>query len=150
MPLPGLREAGVLHDLGVIRTDQLPDLAARWLATDTVDTEAVRMLAGHVRHDPEAIQRLMHDALQEAHVEPLQEPSAVRDVALKHISARWRLDHDTRGAVALLARLGEGRPDLHLDEFIGLDDEWTGGWGRLAREVEAAAEAKLSRSAPES
>ncbi|TQL02674.1 hypothetical protein [Cellulomonas sp. SLBN-39] len=148
MPLPDLREAGALHDLGVIRTDQLPDLAARWLAADVVDSEAVRLLAGHARQDPEAIERLMRDALHEAQVEPLQGPSAAREVVLEHVSARWRLDHDTRGAVALLARLGESRPDLHLDEFIGLDDEWTGGWGRLAREVEAAAETTLSRSLP--
>jgi hypothetical protein len=39
--LPDLTETLVLRPLGLIRTDQLPDLAARWLATD--------LSAGHRR-----------------------------------------------------------------------------------------------------
>lgn len=61
-PLPNLSETAVLHRLGLITTDQLPDLAARWLAADLVDTEAVRMLAGHDRHDPWALEQLLEDA----------------------------------------------------------------------------------------
>jgi len=49
----------VLHQLGLIRTDELPDLASRWLAADMVDTESVRILAGHTKHDPWALEHLL-------------------------------------------------------------------------------------------
>jgi len=39
-------------------------------------------------------------------------------------------NHDTRAAIATLARLGVTYPDFDLGLFIGLDDEWNGGWGQ--------------------
>ena len=43
--LPDLTQTLVLHRLGLIRSDELPDLAARWLAAGMTDTESTRMLA---------------------------------------------------------------------------------------------------------
>jgi hypothetical protein len=142
-PLPNLSETAVLHDLGLIRTDQLPDLAARWLAGDFIDTEAVRMLAGHDTHDPWALEQLLADAVREAHIELPQEPSLIENVVVDYVTAKWRRDGDTRSAVATLARLGETHPDFDLGLFIGLDDEWNGGWGRLAPDLKAAAEMEI-------
>jgi hypothetical protein len=84
--LPDLTQTIVLRQLGLIRTDQLPDLAARWLAADMTDT---------------------------------------------------------RAAIATLARLGVTYPDFDLGLFIGLDDEWNGGWGRLEPDLKAAAEQEI-------
>ena len=60
--LPTLVETAVLHRLDLIRTDELPDLAARWLATNLADTESIRMLAGHDRRDPWRLEQLLADA----------------------------------------------------------------------------------------
>ncbi|MBB2925519.1 hypothetical protein [Cellulomonas cellasea] len=147
-PLPNLSETAVLHTVGVIRTDQLPDLAARWLAADLVDTETVRMLAGHARHDPWSLEQLLRDVLDEAHVEPPRDPSTVRDVVAGYVAAQWQQDRDTPGAVVLLARLGASEPDLDLGPFIGLADEWAAGWGRPVPELQAAAETELERYLP--
>ncbi|MGW6128719.1 hypothetical protein ACWFNE_01705 [Cellulomonas sp. NPDC055163] len=147
-PLPNLSETAVLHTVGVIRTDQLPGLAARWLAADLVDTEAVRMLAGHAGHDPWTLEQLLRDALDEARVEPPREPLAVRNIVASYVAAQWQRDRDTAGAVVMLARLGEAEPDLDLGPFIGLADEWTAGWGRPVPELQAAAETELERYLP--
>lgn len=144
-PLPDLGETAVLHRLGLITTDQLPDLAARWLAADLIDTEAVRMLAGHGRHDPWALEQLLQDALGEAHAVPPQEPSLIESIAVDYVTTRWRHDRDTAGAVAALARLGETHTDFDLGRFIGFNDEWNGGWGRLAPDLKTAAESEIDR-----
>lgn len=148
-PLPDLGETAVLHRLGLITSDRLPDVAARWLAADLHDTPAVRVLAGHHPHDPWGLDELLRDALDEAHVEPPREPTAVASIAVDWVAGEWRRDRDTRGAVATLARLGAERDDLALDAFIGLDDEWRGGWGRLVPELEEAAAAELEAGASE-
>ena len=54
--LPDVAETVVLHRLGLVRSDDLPDIAARWLASDLVDTESVRMLAGADSHERHAAQ----------------------------------------------------------------------------------------------
>jgi hypothetical protein len=43
---------------------------------------------------------------------------------------KWRHSSDTRWAIATLAHLGETNPDFDPGLFVGLDDEWSGGWGR--------------------
>ncbi len=144
-PLPNLGETAVLHTLGLITTDQLPDLAARWLAADLLDSEVVRMLAGHDRHDPSSLEQLLEDALREADVEPPQEAVLIESIAVDYVTARWRHDRDTAAAVAALARLGETHDDFDLGLFIGLNDESNGAWGRLAPDLKAAAELEIER-----
>jgi hypothetical protein len=59
--LPDVAETIVLHRLGLVRSDELPDIAARWLASGVVDTESVRMLAGHDPHDLWMLEQLLAD-----------------------------------------------------------------------------------------
>lgn len=63
---PGPSETVVLRRLGLVRSDELPDIAAAWLAEDGPDTEAVRFLAGHDRDDPWGLDRLLADSIREA------------------------------------------------------------------------------------
>lgn len=141
--LPDLREAVVLYDLGLVRSDQLPGLAARWLAADLVDTESVRMLAGYDARDPWGLQALLAAAVAEAAVEVTRDRAERQHVAVDWVTSKWRLDHDTRNAVRTLARLGEADPDFDLGLFVGLDDEWNAGWGRLDADLKAAAEQEI-------
>jgi hypothetical protein len=46
-------------------------------------------------------------------------------------------------AVAVLARLGETHYDWDLGLFVGFDDEWNSGWGRLEPDLKADAELQL-------
>jgi hypothetical protein len=61
------------------------------------------------------------------------------------VTTTWRESGDTRWAVATLARLGETDPEFDLGLFIGLDDEWNGGWGRLEPKLKAEAMHELDR-----
>lgn len=141
--LPGPKETLVLLRLGLVRTDELPDIAALWLASDLLDTESVRQLAGHDPHDPWMLEQLLSDSLEEANMQVALGPAEVRAVAVDWVTATWREAGDTRWAVATLARLGETYPDFDLGRFIGLDDEWIGGWGRLEPDLKEAAKGEL-------
>ena len=71
-------------------------------------------------------------------------PPIIQDIALTWVASRWLDDHDTRAAICTLARLGETNLDLNLGHFIGLDDEWSGGWGRLRPVLKAEADKTLA------
>lgn len=141
--LPDLREAYVLHQLGFVRSDELPDLAARWLAADLVDTESVRLLAGHDPQDPEMLETLIANSVSEAGVTIPSESTELQDIAVDWVTSTWRHTGDPRWAVSTLARLGETYPEFDLGLWIGLDDEWSGGWGRLEPDLKAAARNEL-------
>lgn len=141
--LPDLREACVLYRLGFVRTDDLPDLAARWLAADLVDNESVRLLAGHDPHDPAMLDTLIADSVSEAGLTIPTESAQVRDIAVDWVTSTWRHTGNTRWAVSTLARLGETYPEFDLGLWIGLDDERNGGWGRLEPDLKAAAKNEL-------
>jgi len=144
--LPDLAQTLVLRQFGLIRTDQLPDLAARWLAADMTDSPSIRMLAGHNRSDPWQLDQLLADAATETRAATPSDLASLRAIAVDWVAAAWRDNQDTRSAVATLARLGEAYPDLNLGWFIGLDDEWIGGWGRLEPDLKAAAERELDHT----
>lgn len=141
--LPDLKEAYVLYRLGFVRSDELPDLAARWLAADLVDNESVRLLAGHDRHDPAILDALIGQAVADAEVNIPIEPGQLQAIAVDWVTTTWRHSGDTRWAVSTLARLGESYPEFDLGLWIGLDDEWSGGWGRLEPDLKAAAKSEL-------
>lgn len=141
--LPNLAETVVLHRLGLIRTDELPMVAARWLAAGVMDSESIRLLAGHDPYDPWELERLLVQATDEVGVAPPTDPAAEEDIAVDWVTSNWREDRDTRTAVAVLARLGETRFDWDLGLFVGLDDEWNGHWGRLEPDLEADAKLQL-------
>jgi hypothetical protein len=142
---PDLAGTVVLHRLGLVRSDDLPELAARWLASDLVDTESVRMLAGADPHDPWTLERLLADSVAEADVAVVTDEVEVRRVAVDWVTTIWRHSGDTRWAVGTLARLGETDPDFDLGLFVGLNDEWNGGWGRLGSDLNADARHELDR-----
>ncbi|HLK74595.1 MAG TPA: hypothetical protein VKU77_13200 [Streptosporangiaceae bacterium] len=129
----------VLRQLGLIRTDQLPDLAARWLAADMTDTPATLMLAGHNPRDPWKLDQLLAEAAAETRTTAPTDLAVLQEIAVDWVTATWEDNHDTRTAIATLARLGVTHPDFDLGLFIGLDDEWNGGWGRLEPDLKAAA-----------
>jgi hypothetical protein len=140
-----LFETVVLHRLLHVRSDELPDLAARWLASDLVDTESVRVLAGYDRHDPRALEQLLADSVSEANIEMPSGAGTVQQVAIDWVSSTWRQTRDTRWAVATLAHLGQPDPEFDLGLFIGLNDEWSSGWGRLDADLNQAAKQELGR-----
>jgi hypothetical protein len=141
--LPDLTQALVLRQLGLIRTDQLPDLAARWLAADMTDTPSTRMLAGHNPRDPWALDQLLADAAAETGATVPADDASRRAIALDWVASTWRDNNDTRTAVSTLARLGETYLELDLGRFIGLDDEWRGRWGRSEADLKVAAEQEI-------
>ena len=140
---PDLAEAVVLHRLGMVRSDDLPDLAARWLAADLVDTESVRMLAVHDPNDPWGLEKLLADAVSEASIPARTSPADVQGVAVDWVTSNWRQSGDTHWAVSTLARLGETDPEFDLLLSIGLDDEWNGGWGCLEPDLKTEARSEL-------
>jgi hypothetical protein len=141
--LPNLAETVVLLRLGLVRTDELPMIAARWLAADVVDTESIRLLAGHDPHDPWELERLLVGATHEVGVIPPTDAAAEEKGAVDWVIHNWREHRDTRAAVAALAGLGETHFDFDLGLFVGLDDEWNGRWGRLESDLKADAEIQL-------
>ncbi|KRF22671.1 hypothetical protein ASG91_14775 [Phycicoccus sp. Soil802] len=142
--LPDLRETFVLYRLGFVRTDDLPDLAARWLAADVEDGDSVRLLAGNDPHDPAMLDTLIGDSVSEAGVIIPSDSTNLRDIAVDWVTSTWRHTDDTRWAVSTLARLGETYPGFDLGLWIGLDDEWNGEWGRLDPDLKAAAKNELN------
>lgn len=144
-PLPDLAETVVLRRLGLVRSDELPNLAARWLASAVVDTESVRMLAGEDPHDPWTLERLLAEAVSEANVVVPSGNAEAQRIAVDWVTATWRGSGDTRWAVRTLAQLGETDPEFDLGLFVGLDDEWNGGWGRLEPDLRADAMRELDR-----
>ena len=144
-PLPDVAQTGVLRDLGLLRTDELPDVASRWLAVDLIDSENIRELAGTAKSDTWTIDGLLAAAINEARPEMHHSAGDRRQIALDWVVGHWRLDHDTKSAIKTLARLGENDPGLDLDFFIGLDDELQDDWGRSEQELIAEAAAEFNR-----
>lgn len=70
-------------------------VAARWLAADVVDSESVRLLAGHDSHDPWELERLLVDATDEVGVTPPTDPAAEENIAVDWVTNNWREDRDT-------------------------------------------------------
>ncbi len=141
--LPTPVETVVLHDFLLILSDALPDLAARWLAADVADSPAVRALAGADPRDPWNVEELLSASIDELHATVPASMGERRAIAVEWVARTWLRSRDTRQAVSTLSRLALTNLDLplRLDDFIGLDDEWTdlGTWGRTRAELEARA-----------
>jgi hypothetical protein len=118
-------------------------VAVRWLAAGVVETESIRLLAGQDPHDPWELERLLVVAADEVGVTPPTDPVAEENIAVNWVTNNWREDRDTRGAVAVLARLCVTHDDWDLGFFVGLDDEWNSHWGRLEPDLKADAELQL-------
>ena len=130
-PLPDLAETVVLRRLGLVRSDDLPHIAARWLALDVVDTESVRMLAGQDPHDPWALEQLLAGAVSEANVTVASEYAEVQRIALDWMITSWRDSGDTRWGCC---DTGSSRRD------------GTGAWPRLVHWVGRRVERQVGSS----
>lgn len=108
------------------------------------DTPSTRMLAGHNRNDPWMLDQLLADAATETGTTAPTDPASLQAIAVDWVTATWRDNHDTRAAIATLARLGKTYPDFDLGLFIGLDDEWDCGWGRLEPDLKTAADQEIN------
>jgi len=108
------------------------------------DSPSTRMLAGHSPDDPWMLDQLLVQAAEETGATAPTDPPSQQAVAVDWVTTTWRHSHDTRAAIATLARLGETYPDFDLGLFIGLNDEWNGGWGRLEPDLKAAAEQEIN------
>jgi hypothetical protein len=108
--VPDLAEAVVLHRLDLVSSDQLPGLAARWLALDVVETEWARQLAGENPRDRWAIEQLLADSVRESDVTVPSDAAAAQRIAVDWVTAMWRESRDTRWAVGTLASLGQTNP----------------------------------------
>ena len=93
--LPDLTQTFVPRQLGLIRTDQLPDLAARWLAADMTDSPSTRMLAGHIPSDPWTLDQLLAGAAAETGTTAPTDAAALQAIAIDWVTATWRDNHDT-------------------------------------------------------
>jgi hypothetical protein len=104
------------------------------------------MLAGHNPGDPWRLDQLLAEAAAETGTTAPDDPAALQAIALDWVASTWRDNHDTRAAIVTLARLGETHLDFDLGLFIGLDDEWGRGWGRLESNLRAAAEREFNHN----
>lgn len=142
---PDPAEAVVLHEQELLLSDELPDLAAHWLASEALDTGTVRMLAGHDPHDPWGVESLLAQVVEEAGLAVPNGPEQRQRIAEAWVTSRWHNTGDTRWAVGTLARLGQVDPRLDFGLFIGIDDEWSGCWGRDEASLRELAENELRR-----
>lgn len=92
--LPDPAETPVLHNFGLVRSNELPNIAVRWLVADLVDRESVRMLAGHDAHDPWGLEQLPMGSVSEAHLTVPSSPDQQRRIAVV-----WG-DHEMAGGGA--------------------------------------------------
>lgn len=136
--LPDPMEVQVLRSLELIRTDALPSIAARWLASDVIDSDAVRDLAGHQPNDIWGLAALLDEVITDYAAPVAADAESQERLAVEWVAQTWRTNGDTRAAIATLARLGAAHPEFDFGPFIGLDDEWTGNWGRLPADLERA------------
>lgn len=134
---PGPTEAALLYDLDLIGSEQLPALAAGWLAADVIDTASVRILAGHDPRDTDEARLLLEQVAREAAGRGHVEDRSALQVAVDWITARWRSDQDTRAAIRTLTSLSDRYPQFDLGLLVGLDAH-NGGWGTLPADLRAA------------
>ena len=86
---------------------------------------------------------MLADSIREAGVAVPDATDAIERIAVDWVTATWRRSGNTRWAVMTLAGLGETYPEFDLGLLIGLDDEWSGGWGRLEPDLKTAARQEL-------
>ena len=117
--LPDLTQTLVLRQLGLIRTDQLPDLAARWLAADMTDSPSTRMLAGHNPANPHGCPTSCCPKAQQKPGPPHPQTPQYRSQSPSIGSPQPGATTTTPGSHRYPAGLGETYPDFDLGLFIG-------------------------------
>lgn len=136
-------DLAALFFLRLVRPDRIPWWAAQWLAQGH-DGESLRELAGEHGNDLITIERLLPDALLEMGVPMPERQIDAADAVFTYLARRClegRLSE--RGVARLVDQVvaaggfDAGLYDLPLGGIFGLDDEWTGGWGRGEKALRA-------------
>ena len=147
VPSPRLVAAWLV--LETLPTERVPLWAAYWLAGG-YDDEALAELAGLHGEDPVAVRDLLPYALIECGVPSAElnpgDMSLRRAVAMTAFTAVARLCLDglasERWVVSKVVEIVEldfdtSITDLPLGRLVGVDDEWTAGWGRTELQLRA-------------
>lgn len=150
--IPSPDQAAALHDLGMLRTEELPMLAAHWLVDS--NSESVARLAALDVSDAWLIDKLWLEVLADLGVSDTgNEARWARAVAwqVADWQAGGRSLPDVLGAI-LDAYANLGYPDeaIEAGHLNGLHDELVSDWGRAAdqvwREVESVVTAWAART----
>ena len=140
----------------MLRTDELPMLAARWLADH--DSESLVRLAGLDGSEGWLIDQLWPEVLADLGVEAAASQESLWNRAVAWQVAAWRAGDrnlEDIATVVLRAAHDEGFPDAawgggHLS---GLEVELVGGWGRpqeqVWRDIQSLLEGWADRTAGE-
>jgi hypothetical protein len=144
VPNPG--EGAALRQLGVLRTDELPMLAAQWLVE--LDSPALRRLAGLDESDGWLIDQVWPEVLADLGVATAAGEQAW-DLAITFLVGSWRAgDRTTLDVLREVIRAYIDNDYLRYAPEAGhlydLDDELDGGRGRPRREVLAEIEQTLA------
>lgn len=141
VPSPSVVAAWLV--LGMIAGERVPWWTAYWLA-DGYDGPAMRELAGLGSNDTYTIHDLLPVALAEAGVALPDSDVAAAAACFRHLAGMWRDGLASERWVAqkveeIVARsdYSVAVMDLPLGHLYGLGDEWDGGWGMTAAELEA-------------
>lgn len=145
LPLPEPDEVAVLHGYDLVRSDELPGIATRWLASGHPDSPSVAELAASDPHDAWGAESLLKQIARDLSPQSAVQRTDDERVVIEWVTETWRATGDTWWAVQTLARLGEEFPDFDLGVFVGYSDELAGGWGRLAPDLLQEAHAELGR-----
>jgi hypothetical protein len=147
IPSPRLVAAWLVLD--TLPTERIPLWAAHWLAGGC-DGEALAELAGLHGDDPVAVRDLLPHALIECGVPGVDldhgDMSRRRAVAMTAFTAVARLCLDglatERWVVSKVVEIVEldfdtSIIDLPLGRLLGVEDEWSAGWGRTEQQLRA-------------
>ncbi len=129
--------------LGLLDVNRVPWWAAEWLAQGH-DGESLRTLAGLNDRDPLAIHDVLLDALAETGTTvPASDRDAAsvvfRDVVRQFVSKHLNERQVARAVDQVLATVMYSNEVVMepLGQLNGVDDEWSGGWGRNDAELRA-------------
>jgi len=130
--VPSPAKAAALRSLGLLRTDEIPMLAAHWLVE--YDSPALRRLAGLDTTDGWLIDRMWPEVLADLRVEVIRGEQAW-DLAFSFQLAAWRAGERSLSevmSVAIRAYIESDYPEYPPEAgwLYGLDDELQGDWGR--------------------
>lgn len=145
--VPTPSQAAALRQLGLLRSDELPLIAAHLLIN--LDTPALRQLAGLAGSDTWLIDRVWPEALDELGVADLDSQQAWKIAVVFLVDALHAGDRSAEEVLRAVARffVENGYPSWapEASHIYGLEDELDGRWGRtrdavLADAVEVLAE----------
>lgn len=145
--VPTLAQGAALRQLGILRTDKLPMVAAQWLAGDA-DSPTLRQLAGEDGSSAWLVEQLWPATLTELSVPPVTDEEAW-DVAMVYQLAAWHSGYRStlelmKDAVRFYVEHDYPAYAPEAGRLYDLDDELDSGWGGSHDEVMAMASEALT------